>query len=45
MNLLLKHEELSAEDQLAEKLRVKKLQEEADLKLAEEAFGKINRFF
>uniref|UniRef100_A0A4W5JTI8 Eukaryotic translation initiation factor 3, subunit Ja n=1 Tax=Hucho hucho TaxID=62062 RepID=A0A4W5JTI8_9TELE len=32
--------ELSPEDELAEKLRVKKLQEEADLLLAQEAFGK-----
>ncbi|CDQ96245.1 unnamed protein product [Oncorhynchus mykiss] len=32
--------ELSPEDELAEKLRVKKLQEDADLLLAQEAFGK-----
>ncbi|XP_053574445.1 eukaryotic translation initiation factor 3 subunit J [Bombina bombina] len=31
--------ELSAEEQLAEKLRLKKLQEDADLELAKEAFG------
>ncbi|KAM6979648.1 eukaryotic translation initiation factor 3 subunit J-B [Aplochiton taeniatus] len=31
--------ELTPEEQLAEKLRVKKLQEEADLELAKEAFG------
>ncbi|XP_013981464.1 eukaryotic translation initiation factor 3 subunit J-A isoform X2 [Salmo salar] len=34
--------ELSPEDELAEKLRVKKLQEEADLLLAQEAFGVVN---
>ncbi|XP_023994357.2 eukaryotic translation initiation factor 3 subunit J-A-like [Salvelinus sp. IW2-2015] len=34
--------ELSPEDELAEKLRVKKLQEEADLLLAQEAFGVAN---
>ncbi|KAM4676851.1 eukaryotic translation initiation factor 3 subunit J [Discoglossus pictus] len=31
--------ELSSEEQLAEKLRLKKLQEDADLELAKEAFG------
>ncbi|XP_067352427.1 eukaryotic translation initiation factor 3 subunit J-B isoform X2 [Channa argus] len=34
-----KQPELSPEEQLAEKLRVKKLQEDADLELAKEAFG------
>ncbi|XP_072258635.1 eukaryotic translation initiation factor 3 subunit J [Pyxicephalus adspersus] len=34
--------ELSPEEQLAEKLRLKKLQEEADLELAKEAFGVTN---
>ncbi|XP_018595112.1 eukaryotic translation initiation factor 3 subunit J-A-like isoform X2 [Scleropages formosus] len=34
--------ELTPEEQLAEKLRVKKLQEEADLELAKEAFGVTN---
>ncbi|XP_077328818.1 eukaryotic translation initiation factor 3 subunit J [Lithobates pipiens] len=34
-------EELSPEEQLAEKLRLKKLQEEADLELAKEAFGEV----
>ncbi len=33
-------ENLSLEEQHAEKLRLKKLQEEADLELAREAFGK-----
>lgn len=33
-------ETLSPEEQLAEKLRLKKLQEEADMELAREAFGK-----
>ncbi|KAM8973686.1 eukaryotic translation initiation factor 3 subunit J isoform 4-T4 [Pelodytes ibericus] len=32
-------QELSAEEQLAEKLRLKKLQEDSDLELAKEAFG------
>lgn len=32
-------EELDPEEQLAEKLRVKKLQEAADLELAKDAFG------
>lgn len=32
--------QLSPEEQLAEKLRLNKLQEEADLELAREAFGK-----
>ncbi|XP_030270374.1 eukaryotic translation initiation factor 3 subunit J-B [Sparus aurata] len=34
-----KQEELTPEEQLAEKLRVKKLQEDADLELAKDAFG------
>jgi translation initiation factor 3 subunit J len=34
-------EELTPEQQLAEKLKVQKMQEEADLELAKEAFGKI----
>ncbi|KAL0968681.1 hypothetical protein UPYG_G00270130 [Umbra pygmaea] len=34
--------ELTPEEELAEKLRVKKLQEEADLLLAQEAFGVVN---
>ncbi|XP_073474361.1 eukaryotic translation initiation factor 3 subunit J [Aquarana catesbeiana] len=34
-------EELSPEEQLAEKLRLKKLQEDADLELAKEAFGEV----
>ncbi|XP_051236266.1 eukaryotic translation initiation factor 3 subunit J-B [Dicentrarchus labrax] len=34
-----KEKELSPEEQLAEKLRVKKLQEDADLELAKDAFG------
>lgn len=44
----LQQEELSPEEQLAEKLRVKKLQEDADLELAKDAFGKTGstlRFF
>uniref|UniRef100_A0AAY5KMZ3 Eukaryotic translation initiation factor 3 subunit J n=1 Tax=Esox lucius TaxID=8010 RepID=A0AAY5KMZ3_ESOLU len=36
---LAEDEELTPEQQLAEKLRVQKLQEEADLELAKEAFG------
>lgn len=39
------NEKLSPEEQLAEKLRVKKLQEEADLELAREAFGKTRIVF
>lgn len=39
-HLLIQEEELSPEEQLAEKLRVKKLQEDADLELAKDAFGK-----
>eukprot|EP00066_Takifugu_rubripes_P019191 XP_011608457.1 PREDICTED: eukaryotic translation initiation factor 3 subunit J isoform X1 [Takifugu rubripes] len=35
----LQEEELSLEEQLAEKLRVKKLQEESDLELTKDAFG------
>lgn len=38
--MLQEQEELTPEEQLAEKLRVKKLQEEADLELAKDAFGK-----
>ncbi|XP_069799511.1 eukaryotic translation initiation factor 3 subunit J isoform X2 [Dendropsophus ebraccatus] len=34
--------ELSPEEQLAEKLRLKKLQEDADLELAKEAFGVVS---
>ncbi|XP_020488158.1 eukaryotic translation initiation factor 3 subunit J-B [Labrus bergylta] len=37
--LLENQADLTPEDQLAEKLRVKKLQEDADLELAKEAFG------
>lgn len=37
--LQLQEEELSPEEQLAEKLRVKKLQEESDLELTKDAFG------
>ncbi|KAM9313274.1 eukaryotic translation initiation factor 3 subunit J [Gastrophryne carolinensis] len=37
--------ELSPEEQLAEKLRLKKLQEDADLELAKEAFGNDWCFF
>lgn len=33
-------EELTLEEQLAEKLRVKQLQEESDLELTKDAFGK-----
>lgn len=40
VELLLQEKELSLEDQVAEKLRVQKLQEEADLELAKDAFGK-----
>ncbi|XP_053192250.1 eukaryotic translation initiation factor 3 subunit J-B [Scomber japonicus] len=36
---LVENEELTQEEQLAEKLRVKKLQEAADLELAKDAFG------
>ena len=39
-NLFLQQAELTQEEQLAEKLRVKKLQEDADLELAKDAFGK-----
>lgn len=39
-HLLLQQAELTPEEQLAEKLRVKKLQEDADLELAKDAFGK-----
>lgn len=35
----LQEEELTPEEQLAEKLRVKKLQEESDLELTKDAFG------
>ncbi|KAM7015594.1 eukaryotic translation initiation factor 3 subunit J-B [Tautogolabrus adspersus] len=38
-DLLENQADLTPEDQLAEKLRVKKLQEDADLELAKEAFG------
>lgn len=34
-----KNAELTPEEELAEKLRVKKLQEDSDLELAKEAFG------
>lgn len=34
------HRELTPEEQLADKLRLKKLQEESDLELAKETFGK-----
>lgn len=34
------HKELTPEEQLADKLRLKKLQEESDLELAKETFGK-----
>lgn len=34
------HNELTQEEQLADKLRLQKLQEEADLELAKETFGK-----
>lgn len=37
---LLLQEELTHEEQQAEKLRVQKLQEDADLELANDAFGK-----
>lgn len=37
--LRLQEEQLSPEEQLAEKLRVKKLQEESDLELTKDAFG------
>lgn len=37
--VFLQEEELSPEEQLAEKLRVKKLQEESDLELTKDAFG------
>ena len=33
------HKELTPEEQLADKLRLKKLQEESDLELAKETFG------
>ena len=32
---------LTPEEQLADKLRLKKLQEESDLELAKETFGKV----
>lgn len=35
------HKELTPEEQLADKLRLKKLQEESDLELAKETFGKL----
>lgn len=41
---LLQQSELTPEEQLLEKLRVKKLQEEADLELANDAFGKTIAF-
>lgn len=34
--------ELTPEEELAEKLRVKKLQEDSDLELAKEAFGECH---
>lgn len=37
--LRLQEEQLSPEEQLAEKLRVQKLQEESDLELTKDAFG------
>lgn len=37
--------ELTAEEQLEEKLRVKKLQEDADLELAKDAFGETESPF
>lgn len=40
LHLLLQQEEPTLEEQLAEKIRVKKLQEDADLELAKDAFGK-----
>lgn len=39
-HLLLQQAELTPEEQVSEKLRVKKLQEDADLELAKDAFGK-----
>lgn len=41
--VFLQEEELSLEEQLAEKLRVKKLQEESDLELTKDAFGEDRR--
>lgn len=38
-------EELTPEEQLAEKMRVKKLQEDSDLELAKDAFGKSGSSF
>lgn len=38
--LLIQQEALTPEEQQAEKLRVKKLQEDSDLELAKDAFGK-----
>ncbi len=38
-------EQLTPEEQLAEKLRVKKLQEDADLELAKDAFGETGSSF
>lgn len=38
-------EQLTPEEQLAEKLRVKKLQEESDLELTKDAFGEDRFFF
>ena len=43
-HMLLQQEEVTPEDQLAEKIRVKKLQEDADLELAKDAFGKTLPF-
>lgn len=39
-HLLIQEEALTPEEQQAEKLRVKKLQEDSDLELAKDAFGK-----
>lgn len=40
-NLSFQQEELNPEEQLAEKLRLKKLQEESDLELTNDAFGRL----
>lgn len=43
--LRLQVDELTAEEKLAEKLRVKKLQEESDLELTKDAFGEARLRF
>lgn len=43
--MVFQQEELTPEEQLAEKVRVKKLQEDSDLELAKDAFGKSGSSF